>query len=174
MGPGSTSGSGRGDEPRPAPGSGNDPADVDWADLEEGTVEGADDFGWRYVYWGQLLFGLLVGAVGWLIADHVLAGGDVRAIFPQILVMVGAVFVFGVYLNNLHQDAPLADYSRSCHHCGGPTNRYSEFCEHCGADLVYEVPTRACPGCGEEVAADVPFCHLCGTEVAGPDDEARG
>lgn len=150
---------------------GPDRTDVEWVDLDEATIRGADDFGWRYVYWGQLLFGLFAGAVAWALIAHLLAGGGARGAIPHVLLLVVSVFAFGVYLNNLYKDAPLADYSKVCPACGGPVNRYSEFCEHCGTDLVHRPETTACPGCGEEVWADVPYCGLCGHEVAGPVEE---
>lgn len=131
------------------------------------VVTGVDDFGWRYVYWGQVVAGLVAGAVAWAAIAHLLSGGDPRGLLPHALVGLVVGTGFAVYLNNLYKDAPLTDYSKVCPACGGPVNRYSEFCEHCGTDLVYPAEVVECRSCGEAVYADAPYCPICGAEVAG-------
>jgi predicted RNA-binding Zn-ribbon protein involved in translation (DUF1610 family) len=120
------------------------------------------------LYWGQLLYGILLGVVGGALVAHY-AGWARLSSNGVVLRWVGlvlATLAFVVYLQNVHKFGLVPDYSLKCRFCNGPVNRYSEFCEHCGADLIAEEHLVPCPKCGVDLYEGTKHCPECGANVA--------
>jgi RNA polymerase subunit RPABC4/transcription elongation factor Spt4 len=119
----------------------------------------------QFLYWGQLVYGALVGVVGTFIYRRVTAGLVGPATIGAVFGLAFATIVFIAYLQNLHKGDLDPDYSRSCYACRLPVNRYSEFCEHCGADLIERSNYGACPNCQAELFEGTAFCSSCGEDL---------
>ncbi|MGQ0536067.1 MAG: zinc-ribbon domain-containing protein [Methanobacteriota archaeon] len=120
----------------------------------------------RFLYAGQVVYGVVAGGVAAALVLVYLDGAlsPLSAVLG-IAVLVAATVAFLIYLQNLYERAPAADYSEACPECGALVNKYSEFCEHCGADLVYEERVVRCPECSHEVYEGVRFCPECGAAI---------
>jgi predicted amidophosphoribosyltransferase len=122
---------------------------------------------WTNVRWFQLAWAALTAVLGYQLWEHatgraVLSGAG---LVWRVLALAAGLFVFLIYLQNVHRFGLVPDYAKKCWSCHGPVNRYSEFCEHCGADLISPEKLVPCPRCGVELFEGTPFCPECGAAV---------
>lgn len=119
----------------------------------------------QFLYWGQLVYGALLGAAGSFLYQRITAGEIGPAVVGTVIGLGFATLVFIAYLQNLHQGDLEPDYSKNCYACRLPVNRYSEFCEHCGADQIERDNYGACPNCQAELFEGTGFCPSCGEDL---------
>ncbi len=119
----------------------------------------------QFLYWFQLVYGVVLGAAGLYAYQQWSAG--VRGI--QLVLLAGGMtlltLIFVIYLQNLHKANLHPDYSKTCYACKLAVNRYSEFCEHCGADQIERSKIGACPECQATVYEGVAYCPTCGDDL---------
>lgn len=131
---------------------------------------------WANVRWFQLVWAALSAVLGYQLWLHFTGATPLAGpgVVWRILVLGVGLFVFLIYLQNVHRFGLVPDYSKKCRYCNGPVNRYSEFCEHCGADLLAPEKFVPCPKCGVDLYEGTAYCPECGAAVAARKSGKKG